>query len=314
MKSPDFQALYAQMPDWAVLDKSLRHNLKRHGDYAKWRRALRGLPTILTPSIDLGDTVTVEPGVQTQEHGTLHETLQALRPWRKGPFSLCGVHIDSEWRCDFKWRRIAPRIGLAGARVLDVGCGNGYYGWRMLEAGAESVIGIDPTVLYCTQHQAVNHFIDDARNQVLPLAIDDLPETLCEARFDTVFSMGVIYHRRDPLEHLRQLRHCLVPGGQIVVESLVVNGHQPLVPNGRYARMGNVWHIPTQPQLLHWMDECGFQNPRILDATLTTTEEQRSTRWMRFHSLADALDPSDPSLTVEGHPAPRRALAVAGCR
>ncbi len=250
-------------------------------------------------------------GKEVDEPSGLDDCLQALHPWRKGPFSLCGVHIDSEWRCADKWGRIAPHLDLAGKRVLDVGCGNGYYGWRMLNTGAELVIGIDPSVLYCIQHQAVNHFIGDARNQVLPLALEELPQALSAASFDAVFSMGVIYHRRDPREHLRQLRHCLVPGGQVVVEGLVVEGSQSLIPNGRYARMRNVWHIPTPAELLHWLQACGFQNPRILDCSTTTTAEQRSTQWMRFHSLADALDPANPSLTIEGHPAPRRALVLA---
>ncbi|MEW8068099.1 MAG: DUF1698 domain-containing protein, partial [Candidatus Thiodiazotropha endolucinida] len=43
----------------------------------------------------------------------------------------------------------------------------------------------------------------------------------------------------------------------------------------------------------------------------TTIEEQRATEWMRFESLADYLDPADRSLTIEGYPAPRRAVFVA---
>ncbi|MBR9800034.1 MAG: DUF1698 domain-containing protein, partial [Gammaproteobacteria bacterium] len=39
--------------------------------------------------------------------------------------------------------------------------------------------------------------------------------------------------------------------------------------------------------------------------------EQRATDWMTYHSLSDFLDPADPSLTREGHPAPRRAVLIA---
>ena len=42
-----------------------------------------------------------------------------------------------------------------------------------------------------------------------------------------------------------------------------------------------------------------------------TIQEQRRTEWMRFHSLADFLDPENPTLTVEGLPAPRRAIVIA---
>ena len=40
-------------------------------------------------------------------------------------------------------------------------------------------------------------------------------------------------------------------------------------------------------------------------------DEQRSTEWMRFDSLASALDPNDSGRTVEGWPAPERALLLA---
>ncbi|MCK5863518.1 MAG: DUF1698 domain-containing protein, partial [Marinobacter adhaerens] len=48
-----------------------------------------------------------------------------------------------------------------------------------------------------------------------------------------------------------------------------------------------------------------------VDVTPTTTDEQRSTDWMRFNSLQDFLDPNDPSKTVEGYPGPLRATVIA---
>jgi tRNA (mo5U34)-methyltransferase len=49
----------------------------------------------------------------------------------------------------------------------------------------------------------------------------------------------------------------------------------------------------------------------MVDISTTSIEEQRSTEWMKFESLKDFLDPEDPSKTVEGHPAPIRAVFVA---
>ena len=183
-----------------------------HGEFDRWRQAVLSLPAPPASSVSLHDTVTVSAKLPAPEKVRLRDALQALHPWRKGPFSLYGVRIDSEWRSDFKWRRIAPHLDLKGLRILDIGCGNGYYGWRMLGAGAALVIGIDPSVLYCMQHQAINHLIGDERNQVLPLELESLPEALSAGRFDAVFSMGVIYHRRDPLAHLRRMARC--PGSR----------------------------------------------------------------------------------------------------
>jgi tRNA (mo5U34)-methyltransferase len=131
--------------------------------------------------------------------------------------------------------------------------------------------------------------------------------------FDTVFSMGILYHRRSPMDHLRELRELLRPGGQLVLETLVVEGSEgtTLVPEGCYAKMPNVWYLPSPDTLLSWMRKNGFKNPRMVDLSTTTIDEQRSTKWMAFESLADFLDPDDHSKTIEGHPAPVRAVFLA---
>jgi tRNA (mo5U34)-methyltransferase len=74
--------------------------------------------------------------------------------------------------------------------------------------------------------------------------------------------------------------------------------------------MRNVWHLPTVTALQDWLQKAGFLEIRLVDVTVTTTDEQRSTEWMPFESLAEALDPGDPGRTIEGWPAPRRALLV----
>jgi tRNA (mo5U34)-methyltransferase len=279
-----------------------------HGDMPAWQAALEALPALAVERVDFGPTVTLAGTVGLAAQARLRVALDALHPWRKGPFQLFGVHIDTEWRSDWKWDRIAPHLDdLGGQRVLDVGCGNGYFGWRMLAAGAASVTGVDPTLVFCMQHRAVNRYLREPANQVLPVRFEELPE----ATFDTVFSLGVIYHRRDPVEHAERLYRHTRPGGLVVVESLVVAAAQSLQPRGRYARMRNVWTVPSLTDLTGWLAAAGLVDARVVDVTATTTDEQRSTDWMRFQSLADALDPERPELTVEGHPAPLRAVVLA---
>ena len=81
-----------------------------------------------------------------------------------------------------------------------------------------------------------------------------------------------------------ELRDCLRPGGELVLETLVIEGGPgaTLVPAGRYARMGNVWFLPSTDTLLGWLAKVGFENPSLVDVTVTSTEEQRSTDWMTF--------------------------------
>ncbi|NBC48668.1 MAG: tRNA 5-methoxyuridine(34)/uridine 5-oxyacetic acid(34) synthase CmoB [Gammaproteobacteria bacterium] len=296
-----------------------RLQLARHGDLPGWIAALERLPRLAADHLMLETScvgVVADQAPSSAQAARLRDALERLHPWRKGPFCLHGVEIDAEWRSDRKWARLADAVtSLSGRRVLDVGCGNGYYGFRALGAGAELVLGIDPTLRFVLQFLAVNQLIGSDRCAVLPLADDDLPAltNLADRCFDTLFSMGVLYHRRDALAHLDRLRRCLRRDGELVLETLVIEGthEQALIPKDRYARMRNVHAIPTIPLLMRWLQTAGFGDLRVVDITRTTTDEQRATPWMRFQSLSDFLDPLDPMRTIEGYPAPRRAILIA---
>ncbi|MES9963828.1 MAG: tRNA 5-methoxyuridine(34)/uridine 5-oxyacetic acid(34) synthase CmoB [Candidatus Sedimenticola sp. 20ELBAFRAG] len=289
---------------------------KLHGDFPAWLDVLGSLPALPADRVEL-DRGAISVGADTppapETLKQLEQLLQRLHPWRKGPFDIHGIRIDTEWRSDWKWDRLKTHISpLAGRTVLDVGCGNGYHCWRMIGAGAKLVIGIDPTQLFLAQYMAIRHFLGEHLPVYhLPIGIEHLPANL--RAFDTVFSMGVLYHRRSPIDHLMELKACLRQGGELVLETLVIEGGdgEVLVPAERYAKMRNVWFIPSPETLVSWMKRCGFYDVQIVDVTDTSTDEQRATGWMRFESLADYLDPTDPSRTVEGHPAPRRAIIVA---
>lgn len=319
----DYQSLIqrwqnTELAPWAeLLPEQIARGLsvERYGDLPRWLEALEALPDITPAQIHLDHPrvgADCSPPLDPEARATLQDALQRLHPWRKGPFELFGVHIDTEWRSDWKWDRLRAHIDpLAGRRVLDVGCGSGYHCWRMAGDGATEVIGIDPTPLFVLQYWALQKYLQQPGVWVLPLGIQHVPPKL--AAFDSVFSMGILYHRRSPLDHLLELKACLRPGGQLVLETLVIEGPAgaTLVPEGRYARMGNVWFLPACDTLLGWLRKLGFVDEALVDVSVTSTEEQRATEWMRFQSLADFLDPADSSLTIEGYPAPRRAVVTA---
>ena len=288
---------------------------RRWGDMPTWEKALSNLPSITTTNYDLkkGVTIGTVEEIKPNQQKILKENLMDLHPWRKGPFKLFDLEIDTEWRSDWKWDRIEPHIQpLDNRLVLDVGCGNGYHCWRMLGSGAKRVIGIDPSAKFIFQFSAIKKYAGlELPIDILPLGIEDMPEKM--ASFDSVFSMGVLYHRRSPMDHLRELRELLRPGGQLILETLVIEGGNgsSLVPEGRYAKMPNVWFLPSPETLISWLRKQGFVNAKIIDVTATSTQEQRRTDWMTFDSLDNFLDSHDKSKTIEGHPAPIRAAVIA---
>lgn len=299
------EVLPAQVAAWQ------RENL--HGHFRTWEKSVDNLPLLVPQQLDLLHSVSAQHDDLTdRQRAGIEKLLRNLMPWRKGPFSLYGTQIDTEWRSDWKWDRVLPHISsLAGRTVLDVGCGSGYHMWRMIGAGAQLVVGIDPMQLFLCQFEAVRKLLgDDRRAHLLPLGIEQLPALQA---FDTVFSMGVLYHRRSPLDHLLQLKNQLVHEGELVLETLVIEGDENavLVPGERYAQMRNIYFIPSAAALKNWLEKCGFVDVRIADYAVTSVEEQRRTDWMTSESLAEFLDPGDSSKTVEGYPAPLRAVLVA---
>ena len=314
-----FLAQLSQNPalvDWAKqLPEQITSGLSesRYGDLPRWKTALAALPELTPSELCLNSSRVGGNGdISDAQRQALENALKGLHPWRKGPYELFGVHIDTEWRSDWKWDRLKDAIdSLQGRTVLDIGCGSGYHCWRMRGAGAGLVVGIDPTPLFVTQYFALQKYLKDPAVAVLPMGIEHLPEKL--QAFDTTFSMGILYHRRSPFDHLLALRDTLRSGGQLVLETLVIDGGpgEVLVPEGRYSKMGNVWFIPTTATLAAWLKKVGFKNPQLIDVSQTTVDEQRSTEWMQFHSLAEFLDPNDANKTIEGYPAPKRATFIA---
>jgi len=195
--------------------------------------------------------------------------------------------------------------------VLDVGCGNGYHMWRMRSAGAKTVVGIDPGQLFSMQFRAVQRYINDPHIHLLPLTLETLPKSM--RLFDSVFSMGVLYHRKNPHAHLQELLQAMRPGAELVLETLVSLGEDETTLNldGRYARMRNIWQLPSVPMLARWMRESGFINIRFVSIDITSRLEQRTTDWMPYESLVESLDANELAQTVEGLPRPRRAIMLA---
>lgn len=319
----NYQRLYQELLDskadvWVdILPQQIKQafELSSNGHIGQWLKIIEQLPKQLPNECNL-DAGKLKIGDKTEiddsQREALTEQLKAFHPWRKGPYDIYGIHIDTEWHSDWKWDRLKKHIApLKNRLVLDVGCGNGYHCWRILGAGAKMVVGVDPLLLNVIQFQVIRKLHGEAPVYVLPIGLEQIPKET--KTFATVFSMGVLYHRRSPIDHLLELKDCLQSGGELILETLVIDGKkgETLMPEGRYAKMRNVWFLPSCDTLISWMERCGFKNCRVIDVTITSIEEQRSTEWMQFYSLKEFLDPHDSTLTCEGLPAPKRAIILA---
>jgi len=283
-----------------------------NGNIPKWSQAIETIDALPKGKISLKKPY-ISINKDCIDSELLMDALYKLVPWRKGPFMINGLSIESEWNGDIKWQRITKYIKpLKNKRVLDVGAGNGYFTLRMAMEGAKRTLGIEPFLLFNYQFRAIKSMIKSPLNAILlPVKLEDMPK---KPIFDTVFSMGVLYHQRDHMAHLSQLHEMMAPDAELVIETLVVEDPEDyvLVPKGRYAQMRNVYSIPSIKTLKSWLNDANFNNVRVVDVNKTTTEEQRKTAWIGENgaSLEDFLDPLDDSLTIEGYPAPTRAIVV----
>lgn len=283
-----------------------------NGNIPRWEKAIELIKAQPQGSVQYA-TPYLKINSQNINKESLEDSLKQLMPWRKGPYQIGNLQLDSEWRGDMKWDRVTPHIKpIKDKTVLDVGAGNGYFTYLMALSGAKITLGIEPFLLFNYQFQAIRSLIHNPPNAfVLPLKLEQIPN---KALFDTVFSMGVLYHQKDHMAHLQQLKSVMSEGGELILETLVIDAihGEQLIPQDRYARMRNVWCLPSTDTLHTWLKQTGFNDIKLVDVTKTTPEEQRATHWIgdNAQSLQDFLDPNDNNLTIEGLPAPKRAIFI----
>ncbi len=263
-------------------------------------------------NLELGDWVSIstKSNITQSDHKKIYNACEKLIPWRKGPFKLFDIELDTEWQSNIKYNLIRPYFNLKDKIVADIGCNNGYYMFRMLEDKPKRLTGFDPSPLTMLQFDFINHF---AKTPIIyeQLGVEHLD--FYEHKFDFIFMLGVLYHRPDPVGTLKSLRNALNKNGEILIDTFMIDGEDEicLTPNGRYSKIPNIFFIPTINALKNWVSRAGFIDIEILETTITTSDEQRKTAWSFDQSLEDFLDPKDSSKTVEGYPAPKRVYLKA---
>lgn len=262
-------------------------------------------------------TIGEKSDLNEKEHLILDKYIKTLIPWRKGPFNIFGHEIDAEWKSNLKWDRLLPAIGdLSKKRIADVGCNNGYYVFRMLgeaqRQGCEvdCVLGLDPSEFFYFSFHLFQHFINHPRIDYLLLGAENM--NLFPEFFDYVFCLGVIYHQRDPINMLSQLKASMKKGGKLILETQTYPTTEPVAffAPDRYAKSRNTYFIPSVNCLFNWLARLGFKNVDLISEVYISNEEQRKTSLSPYDSWENFFDPSDPTKTIEGYPSPKRAILV----
>ena len=270
-------------------------------DIAPLREAIDNLEDVEVTTT-FGNTVSVSGRF---DEDSINKTAKLLMPWRKGPFAIGDTVIDSEWQSNMKYNLLRPYFNLKDKRVADIGCNNGYYMFRMLEDKPKALVGFDPSPLYKTQFDFINKFI---KSDIVYELLGVEHVEFYEEKFDTIFCLGVLYHRSDPVAMLKQLYKGLDKKGEVILDTFYIEGEDEmaLCPESSYSKIPNIYFVPTIKALKNWCLRAGFLEFEVLETRVTEAEEQRKTEWIEGQSLEDFLDPEDSTKTVEGYPAPAR--------
>jgi len=275
------------------------------------QEAVASLPELEVSHVTLGDSIAISfKEITLEQQQQIEQVARVIEPWRKGPFTIGDLHIDSEWQSFVKYNLLEPYFDLKDKIVGDIGCNNGYYLFRMLSQEPKKLVGFDPSAIMYTQFQFINYYVQSNIIYEL-LGVEHIE--YYEHQFDVLFCLGVLYHRPDPVGMLKSLYKGLNPGGELILDTFMIDGEEEmcLTPKDRYSKIPNIYFIPTISALKNWCYRAGFECVEILDTRVTDSNEQRKTEWVNHQSLEDFLDPNDPTKTVEGYPAPKRVYLKA---
>ncbi len=257
--------------------------------------------TVNKASYKLGDVIEINtnPSLMPQ----IEKIAKMLKPWRKGPFKINDLFINTEWKSYIKWNIIKPHLSLKEKEILDVGGNNGYYAFRMLEMNPKSVEIWDPSALFNLQFKFINKFIKSNIEYKL-LGVEHIP--MSDKKFDVIFCLGVLYHRPDPVTMLKELKQGLKEKGEVILDTLIIEGENEIALSPiRYQKMKNIYFIPTLKALYNWIEKAKFKEVEFLGKRYTKTDEQRKTDWIDGESLDSFLN-KDQTKTIEGYPPPLR--------
>ncbi len=279
----------------------LEKQFLNHPLYAKIQE-LKALNLACNFSLD--DSVNLSTNSQAKDE--ILAIAKELKPWRKGPFKIDDLFIDTEWQSFIKFNILKPFMSeISQKYVADIGCNNGYYMFKMLEFNPAKLIGFDPSIKYRLQFELINALAKTPIKYEL-LGVEDLPNYAL--KFDVIFCLGVIYHRSDPVKMLKDLKAGLNKNGIVFLDTMYTEDEREiaLVPNKTYSKIPNIYFVPSISALKNWCEKAGFKEFKVLATKKTDENEQRKTEWIDSFSLENFLDPKDKNLTIEGYEAPKR--------
>lgn len=183
------------------------------------------------------------------------------------------VYLNGEKRHFTAYRESTPtsevkavikQISWKSKKVLDVGCGTGFFAYNIAKKGAK-VLGIDYSVKAI--QLANSHYFHSN------LEFKNIDINQIKGKYDVIVSNGTLEHMDDPLKTLKLFKQHLDPHGRIIITS-------PNWTNPRGYILLTLWFLFRAPITLadlHYFTPVDFQNfAKKLGMKLSWTTFDRS--------------------------------------
>ncbi len=191
---------------------------------------------------------------QHQDHGDANAHMN------QKPFEELVANFESPERS--AWQKPDQVLGFIGdwqgKRVMDIGCGTGYFSVRMARAGAQVIAAdVDPRFLDYVKTRVDTADIGGGSIEIRKIPMD--APGLEKEEVDKVFLCDVYHHIQDRPKYFRQVAQGLKPEGQLIV----LDFFKKEAPVGPPVKMKIAYEL-VQKEL----EEAGFRKFKIAENLL----------------------------------------------
>jgi tRNA (mo5U34)-methyltransferase len=152
--------------------------------------------------------------------------------------------------------REALEAARPGATAIDIACSEGWFSQRLLDWGAERVVGVDVRDVNVRRAELIRDHLEIPAERLSFVRSDvfDLdPERL--GRFDVVLMLGLVYHLENPVGAVRVAR--ALTRSLCVIESQLTRQVQPIEHGWGVTGVT----VPAKPSFAGFVEPDSEQNP-----------------------------------------------------
>ncbi len=205
----------------------------------------------------------------------LKEEILNITDWRH-PFEVepgVWTTLFRDWFKDWHlWRveNLMPNIetiarcllpdGIKGAKVLDVGCWDGFYGFEFIKRGAASLKGIDLREEAVRRANLLKEYYQYPNCQFEAINIQD--KAFEKESFDISLLFGVLYHLSAPIDVLKTIGN--ITGSMVLLSTYASGERDPILklkredPDKDSTGFQELITTPSEAAVVEMLDFAGF--------------------------------------------------------